>query len=372
MVTSKEATMPAITPPVFYGSGRRPPLTQSSSAVPALSRFAALPPHPPLAGDPAIAPRSGPSGVSQQDRHDTSATQFHSTKDKRDSPTPHPCRNEPHGVYLARYPGPWNSPMRTPFTKRVDANHRVYLTDSPGNVIQEATQPFPVGKDPDTVSNAEWLLLKGLNLRGPHHQARRKRVSTNPHYADCNSPDNEHGGRPDESDASASDTDYVPNSERSAQSKARDDHSSAHEQSLSPPPFTAKQKGKGPAVHKDQVHTQRQLAVGLETLLSETEDLAESMEDGSRSARGRPNQAVVALFREFGESTRHTAQALASDTGFNLATVMRHAGFGAAQATRAPSDYNTFKKLWSAQVLAATSGMLVPNSSIIHKSSCCV
>lgn len=137
-----------------------------------------------------------------------------------------------------------------------------------------------------------------------------------------------------ESDCSGSDHEFVPELTPKAR-EAREDHSST-DTSNSPPPLTAKQKGKG---------KQAALNAGPEEL---------SAPNNSIDSRGRLLKATITSFREFGETTRQRAQELADLHHVNLATVMKHASLGAGSETRAPNDCNTFKSIFSAESLAET------------------
>lgn len=89
----------------------------------------------------------------------------------------------PFILYQASFPGLWNDHMRTPFTKRINADSRVYFTESPRNAIQDAPQPMLLGDDPDTLTNEEWMIIRASQA----HLAR----SRNPAYAHSDALDDE-------------------------------------------------------------------------------------------------------------------------------------------------------------------------------------
>lgn len=139
-----------------------------------------------------------------------------------------------------------------------------------------------------------------------------------------------------ESEISGSDNDFVPELTPNARERRE---ASSSDSSDSPAPLTAKQKGKArqatPYAGPDELSAPKNSATG----------------------RGRLPQTTIRTFREFGEVTRQRAQELADLHLVNLATVMRHASLGAGSETRAPSDCNTFKSIFSAETLHETGGV---------------
>lgn len=230
--------------------------------------------------------------------------------------------------------------MRTPWTKRIDASRRIYLTDSPGQGLQGLMQPLE--DNIETVTNAEWNLARNADGHGKRNATRQTRTTM---YMSNVDPDvfEDDVEIPDtaESDLSPSDEEYHPHSPNAA-------HSSDSGSAI---PFTAKEKGK--AVPNRKRASPRH--VGDHPPLAAIDfDQEDTPAIASKPVTGRPTREAIAAFREFGQATQCGAQALATFHNVNIATVMRHSGLGAMQGTRAPSDFNTFKKLWAARTFAAT------------------
>lgn len=261
-------------------------------------------------------------------------------------------------VYHARYPGPWNDHMRTPFTKRVNADGRVYLTGSPGNNIQEAPQPMPLENDRDTITNEEWSII----------QAAKKRLakSRNPAHVEGHilgrallSEESEGGLT--ESDASPGSSDeYRPSGapiDTVCSERAR---SIASDVELEPNTrLTALQKGKGRGTEK-KGQSRDTDAISPSAGPPYSADITGTTKSTAKGRPGRLSKSTLATFKDFGESTRQAAHNLADLHGVNFATVMRYAALGAGSASRAPSDFNTFQTIYAAQVLAATECAFAP------------
>lgn len=261
----------------------------------------------------------------------------------------HPRALEPHRVYTARYPGPWNSPMRTPFTKRIAANRRIYLTASPGRQL-DGLIALSDEEDDEEMMNAEWELVKNINVHSEPHAPRRTRTRHGNRYGDNDVFEDAVEPLAHESDVSLSDQEYLPDTAKSIPSEDSDSSNDGRPGS----PVHVKGKGKGKTVNVPK----RGRATIQDAAAAALSGISDSGLDDTliQPPKGRPTKEAAELFREFGQATRERAQALATRHGVNLATVMRHAGFGTVQGTRAPSDFNTFKKLWAAQTLAETGG----------------
>lgn len=259
-----------------------------------------------------------------------------------------PTTGRPLIEYRTSYPGPWNSGMRTPFTKRINSSGKIYLTDSPGRHIQEAPQPFTLFQDPALVTYQEWqatiprsATVEPVDVPVDESTSRRKTrpqrtTARNNKQAQASvNPDGQHSPLPaEESDITGSDSEYVlPLPKRQAPTPdaivniESDDGSSSNR-------FTAKQKGK----HRQQ---------------------EDPSSDEVPLRRGRLNKDTTMSLKLFGDTTRLAAQELADLHRINLATVMRYAGLGAGSETRASNDCNTFKTIYAAKTLADLGGMFL-------------
>lgn len=301
-----------------------------------------------------------------------------------------PTTGRPLLEYTTSFPGPWNSfdRARTPFTKRITKSGKIYLTDSPGSQIQEASQPFDIQHASDLVTHEEWQthstrqhaledvdiadLSTGTQASRLQHMVTKQTrpaqgtagITRTPAYA---------------SDASGNDSDYqlpmakakpIPhNTVSGVPNRADDDESdfSGDDSDYQLPTPKAKPKAKRITSDRADVVAQRHSSVPKvltarqqskqpqrERALSEVEE--EEVPLVSVLRQGRLTKDVTKLMESFGESTRRRAQELATIHGVNFATVMRLAGLGAGTGTRASSECNTFKSIYAAQIFSDTGG----------------
>lgn len=263
-----------------------------------------------------------------------------------------PTTGRPLRQYSTSFPGPWNSPnrARTPFTKRINKSGKIYLTDSPGNGIREASQPFDMDHDPDLVTYAEWQdyrhsqrALKAHDNpdhepdapgdNGPN-QLPTAKAKPIPRNTVAEAPNSDHG----DSDDSGADGDYqlpIPKAKPITSYRA---DVAAHQHVSGPKGLTARQKSKRP---------QREYPLS---------DEGEDCPVVPPLRQGRLTKDITKLLESFGESTRRQGQELATLHGVNFATVMRLAGLGATTGSRASSEFNTFKSIYAAQIFADTGG----------------
>lgn len=214
--------------------------------------------------------------------------------------------------------------MRTPFTKRVNIYGYNYLTDSPGDHIQEDAQPLDFNTDENSITNEEW-------------QATRRKSISPPRPAQADDGYDPFGDKTkpvrEGSDDSGSDTEYHPPVRKPRRASLPDDLIAMTPQPSSPrAPPTAREKGKQKATdHEDQPAV----------------------------VKGRLRNDTVEVFCALGASTRQEAQRLADLHRVHLATVMCHAGLGAGAGSRITSDCNSFKAIHAARTLAETGGSLL-------------
>lgn len=247
-----------------------------------------------------------------------------------------PTTGRPVQEYSTSFPGPWNSydSERTPFTKRINKFGKIYLTDSPGQHVQEAAQPLELDKATDLVTFRQWQASQGAteypqDIRVAFAQTARAQRSTvvkartnvsyKPHHYQA------------ESDCSGGGSDYEPETSPAPESLPINP-------AVPPQTLTARQKGKQPS-HVSPASDQN-LELPIAPVLR----------------RGRLNNETTKLLQSFGEATRQRAQELATLHGLNMATVMRIAGLGATTGTRVSSECNSYKSIYAAQILADTGG----------------